>query len=527
MTKLSTALTGPVARIVAVALAAVSPQIVYGDELGRRSGRGLSEWRFDAEPAGKMPAGWTGRQTNPTKAPATWRVLTDPTAPSQPQVFGLTHSENYDGTFNLAIAQRTKFRDLDLSVKVKAVRGEEDQGGGPIWRYRDENNYYICRFNPLESNFRVYYVEEGRRKQLQSAKIKTKPGRWYQVRVTMIGEHIICYLDGEELLDVHDKTFGAAGMVGLWTKADAVTYFDDLALRDISPSLGSADSSPQPSGRRIDTKRIEQIVGLKGSFDKAENVFKVTTPRTDVSIFIDEQRMHPFRGLTSWAAFQDGKRAEAMVMGDLVLFQDEVNAVMSAALDTGLTVTALHNHFFYDDPKVYFMHIGGEGTAEQLARGVRAALDAVEKVRKQSATPATRFAYPRLTKSNIGAAPIERILGAKARRKEGMVKFVFGRKVTMACGCEVSAGMGVNTWAVFAGTDQHAVVDGDFACLPGELQPTLKALRRHDINIVAIHNHMEEEEPRVIFLHYWGAGSATNLARAIKVTLEAQKAIHE
>ena len=108
-----------------------------------------------------------------------------------------------------------------------------------------------------------------------------------------------------------------------------------------------------------------------------------------------------------------------------------------------------------------------------------------------------------------------------------MVKFVFGRKVTMACGCEVSAGMGVNTWAAFAGTDQHAVVDGDFACLPGELQPTLKALRRHDINIVAIHNHMEEEEPRVIFLHYWGAGSATNLARAIKATLGAQRDVRE
>ncbi len=93
----------------------------------------------------------------------------------------------------------------------------------------------------------------------------------------------------------------------------------------------------------------------------------------------------------------------------------------------------------------------------------------------------------------------------------------------MACGCKASAGMGVTTWGAFAGTDDHAVVDGDFACLPGELQPTLKTLRRHGINIVAIHNHMEDEEPRVIFLHYWGVGSTTKLAKAFKATLDAQK----
>ncbi len=230
---------------------------------------------------------------------------------------------------------------------------------------------------------------------------------------------------------------------------------------------------------------------------------------------MDGVRMPPFMGLSSWAAFKQGMTdGQAMVMGDVVLFEDEVNPAMSAALDSGLAVTALHNHFFYDEPKVYFMHIGGEGTAEQLAAGVRKVLDRVREVRSQSPQPAQTFGkMPLAEKSSVTAAPLAEILGAKATEKDGMVKFTIGRTTKMPCGCEVGR-MGVNTWAAFYGTDDHAFVDGDFATLEGELQPVLKALRKHGINVVAIHNHMEGENPKVIFLHYWGIGPTAELARA-------------
>src|SRR6187399_1554073 len=131
----------------------------------------------------------------------------------------------------------------------------------------------------------------------------------------------------------------------------------------------------------LDTAKIESVTGLKGTLNEAERVFKVSAPRTDVKIAVDGWTMPPFMGLTTWAAFTPGVKAEVMVAGDLVLFEDEVNAAMSAALDGGLNVTALHNHFFADEPKVYFMHIGGEGTLEGAAKAVKAALDAVKTVR--------------------------------------------------------------------------------------------------------------------------------------------------
>jgi hypothetical protein len=229
-------------------------------------------------------------------------------------------------------------------------------------------------------------------------------------------------------------------------------------------------------------------------------------------------------GLTSWAAFAPGMKEEAMVMGDLVLFQDEVNPAMSAALDNGLTVTALHNHFFYDDPKVYFMHIGGEGGAERLATGVRKVLDRVKEIRSASPQPARGFGRPPLPeKSSITAAPLAGILGGKPVEKDGMVKFTIGRTTKMPCGCEVGKEMGVNTWAAFMGSDERAVVDGDFVTFDGELQPVLKALRANDINVVAIHSHMEGESPKAIFLHYWGTGSAEKLAQGVRSALDTQK----
>jgi hypothetical protein len=275
-----------------------------------------------------------------------------------------------------------------------------------------------------------------------------------------------------------------------------------------------------------DGEKIDQITGTKGTLDKHENVYKVSFPRADVKVAVDGVAIPPFMGLASYAAFKPvGKEGAVTVMGDTALFQDEVNPVMSAALDSGLTVTALHNHFFYDEPKMYFMHIGGEGSVDALAAGVRKIQDKVKEIRSAAPTPASRFSHePLPAKSAVTAAPLARTLGSKAAEKDGMVKFNFNRTPKMPSGSDVGmGGMGFGTWAAFYGSDAFAFMDGDLVTFEGELQPVLKALRANDINIVAIHNHMEGETPRAIFVHVWGVGPAGKLAQGLKAALDTQK----
>jgi hypothetical protein len=265
----------------------------------------------------------------------------------------------------------------------------------------------------------------------------------------------------------------------------------------------------------LDTAQIDQLTGLKGKTNEKEGVYKVTFPRNDVKVVVDGWTMPPFMGLGTWAAFTPTKDG-AMVMGDTVLFEDEVNAAMSAALDNGLNVTALHNHFFFDHPKVYFMHIEGEGTVDKLASAVRKVYDAAKQIRAADSQPKDSFgALPLPQKNSINAAPLNQIFEAQGESKDGMLKFTFGRPARMH-GTNIVKDMGVNTWAAFAGSDDNAVVDGDFAVTEDELQPVLKSLLKDKINIVAIHQHMTHEEPRIMFFHYWGRGPAKDLANAIK-----------
>jgi Domain of Unknown Function (DUF1259) len=265
----------------------------------------------------------------------------------------------------------------------------------------------------------------------------------------------------------------------------------------------------------LNTARIDELTGLKGKFNEKEGVYKVTFPRNDVKVVVDGWTMPPFMGLGTWAAFTATKDG-AMVMGDTVLFEDEVNAAMTAALDNGLNVTALHNHFFFDHPKVYFMHIEGEGPVDKLAGAVRKVYDAAKQIRAASPNPKDSLgAAPLPGKNSITAAPLNEIFGAQGESKDGMVKFTFGRPATMH-GTNIGKDMGVNTWAAFAGSDDNAVVDGDFAVTEDQLQPVLKSLLKNKINIVAIHQHMTHEEPRIMFFHYWGRGTAKDLAQAVK-----------
>jgi Domain of Unknown Function (DUF1259) len=264
---------------------------------------------------------------------------------------------------------------------------------------------------------------------------------------------------------------------------------------------------------------FESRTGLKGTYNEAERVFKATFPRTDIKVSVSGFPLDPFMGLTSWAAFSPISDNRFMVMGDLVLFEDEVNPVMSTLLENDLDVTGLHNHFFFDQPRVFFMHIVGLGSIERLSNGVKKALETVKEVRAKFPTIGSSFEKGNFTKNSITAKPLESIFGMEGQAKDGMVKFVIGRNVQMN-GSEFGKEMGINTWAAFGGSDDNSVVDGDFAVTEEELQPVLKKLRQGNINIVAIHNHMTMEQPRIIFLHFWGQGRAEVLAQTIHKSLK-------
>jgi len=290
-----------------------------------------------------------------------------------------------------------------------------------------------------------------------------------------------------------------------------------VVLLFCSSSIGIAAESG------LDIAKIESITGLKGVSNEKENTFKVSKPRNDVAITVEQVRLAPFMGFTSWAAFTPGMKDGVMVMGDMVLFEDEVNPVMSVALDSGLEVTALHNHFFFDEPKVYFMHIGGEGAVDKLAEGVRAIFDKVKEIRTANPQPTKSFGLGQLPEKNsIEGEAISQVFAQKGDAKDGMYKVTIGRETKMACGCTAGNTMGINTWAAFAGTSDDALVVGDFVMLENELQTVLKTLRGNGINIVAIHQHMIGENPRMIFLHYYGRGKALALAQAVKSAINTQ-----
>ncbi len=269
----------------------------------------------------------------------------------------------------------------------------------------------------------------------------------------------------------------------------------------------------------LNTTRIEQLTGAKGKLDKKEGVFKVSVPRSDLSVSVAGARVTPPMGLTSWAAFERaGDRV--MVMGDLVLAEDQVNPVMSVALQNGLEVTALHNHFLWDTPRVMFMHIGGMGTEDQLAGAVGKVFAEIKQ------TAGGKGQVPRAdidpARSTLDPKKIDAILGKPGELSNGVYKVTIGRTTAMG-GHSVGNAMGVNTWAAFAGSDDQAIVDGDFAMLEPELQGVLRALRGAGLDIVAIHQHMTGEQPRVLFLHFWGVGKTEDLARGLKAALDTQK----
>jgi hypothetical protein len=185
--------------------------------------------KLSKDDVGKVPAGWKAAQTG--KGKSVWKVVADDTAPSKTGFVLAQTTDDPDALFNLCVAQEGSFKDLEASVTFKAMAGKKDQGGGLVWRYQDADNYYICRMNPLEDNFRVYKVVGGKRSaEFQNADVKVPAKEWHTLKVKMEGDHIECFLDGKKHLDVKDDSITKAGKVGLWTKADAQTYFDDFKV---------------------------------------------------------------------------------------------------------------------------------------------------------------------------------------------------------------------------------------------------------------------------------------------------------
>ncbi len=265
-------------------------------------------------------------------------------------------------------------------------------------------------------------------------------------------------------------------------------------------------------------QQVLKIVGKTG--DYKSNVLKINVPRNDLHVKIAGYAVPTPFGFGGWFAMTKGDGGEEVMMGDLVLTQDEVNPVMSALLEHGLEVTALHNHFFWEDPRVFFMHIHGHGKAVDLANQIKPALDLIGQ-----AKPSESGGHGASTAAKQGTLDTDRIakiVGHAGEQNGPVYKITLGRDDldVKEMGATINARMGLNTWAAFVGSNDDAAVAGDVAMLETEVTPTLKALRSHGLDVVAIHHHMTNSRPVIIFLHYWGRGPAEKLATGFKAGLD-------
>ena len=265
-----------------------------------------------------------------------------------------------------------------------------------------------------------------------------------------------------------------------------------------------------------DYAAVLKALGKTGDFKG--NVLKVNIPRTDLSVAVQGVNVPTPFGFGGWIAMTKGDGAMDVMMGDLVLTESEVNPVMTALLNQGLSVTALHNHFFFESPRIYYMHVHGVGTASDLSKKLRPAIDLIAK---------DPFASPAGVGTDLPAGPLSgeqlsKIVGYPGEQNGAVYKITVGRADldVREHGARIDARMGLNTWAAFTGSDAEAVVAGDVAMLAAEVTPVLKALRGAGLQIVSIHHHMTTGSPHLYFLHYWGRGSAATLAAGVRAALD-------
>lgn len=262
------------------------------------------------------------------------------------------------------------------------------------------------------------------------------------------------------------------------------------------------------------------LTSLGRAGDFKDGVLKVNLPRTDLKVTINGRPMPTALGFGGWLALTEGAPGMSVMMGDLVLTEDQVNPVMSALLDHGLEVTALHNHFFWETPRVFYMHVHGHGAAADLATRVKPAVDLMMRgvVAAPPAAASTAPAPTAPAPAALDGAALSKIIGAPGEQNGAVYKITIGRAdlTVKEMGAVINARMGLNTWAAFTGTPDDAVVAGDIAMLGTEVTPVLTALRKAGISIVSLHHHMIGTAPEIYFLHYWGQGSAATLAAGVK-----------
>lgn len=256
----------------------------------------------------------------------------------------------------------------------------------------------------------------------------------------------------------------------------------------------------------------EEIIGVTGQVQEGVVVFSF--PRSDIKAMIDGEPLPTALGFGSWTAWKE-MGEQFMVMGDLVLLEKEINPVISALAEANMSVTAIHNHFIGEEPRVMYMHVGGMGPAATLANGIRHALDRTATPKTQSPASAPALA--------LDTKRIEEIIGHSGKAAGGVFKIVLGRPGVKMAGVELTASMGLNTWAAFAGTNERTHVAGDVAMTAPEVNRVIRELRKGGIQIAAVHNHMLDEEPRIFFLHYWGTGPAEKLAQTVREAFDQAK----
>jgi hypothetical protein len=260
---------------------------------------------------------------------------------------------------------------------------------------------------------------------------------------------------------------------------------------------------------------VLSTLGRQGDFK--DGVLKVNIPRNDLKVVLEGIATPTAFGFGGWIALTKGTGMDVM-MGDLVLTEDEVNPVMSAVLDAGLEVTALHNHFFFETPRIFYMHVHGHGTPADLATKIKPALAMIGKNPPRN----TSAVSGRNIEGKLDTTQLAKIVGNEGEQSGAVYKITIGRSdLSMKeMGATINARMGLNTWAAFYGSDSEAIVAGDVAMLESEVTPVLKALRANGLDVVAIHHHMIGTQPTVIFLHYWGKGEAQKLARGVKAAVD-------
>jgi hypothetical protein len=259
------------------------------------------------------------------------------------------------------------------------------------------------------------------------------------------------------------------------------------------------------------------LTSLGKTGDFKDNVLKVNIPRGDLKVTIKGRPAPTPFGFGGWVAMTKTADGPDVLMGDLVLTEDQVNPVMSALLDNGIEVTALHNHFFWEQPRVFYMHVHGMGAPAELASKLKPAIAIIDAAVKSAAAPP-----PASAAASLDTAALARAIGHDGEQSGSVYKITVGRSdlTVREHGAVINARMGLNTWAAFTGSDADAIVAGDVAMLDTEVQPVLKALRAHGIDVVAMHHHMIGTQPMIVFLHYFGSGPAGSLAAGVRAALD-------